>query len=191
MTRPGGSCIWGLGTGSMTRIFGAILLALVMAGNASVSVATSALTSSSDADFARLSALVGEWKNAERLESALRIRFVLTAGGTALQESWYRGETLHSLTIYHRDGDRLVVTHYCPQGNQSTLVQTENGESIAFTFRSATDLDAATESYLHDLSFDLSNPDRPVRHEVYRSNNSDDPSELVLQRTMQNVTAPR
>ena len=168
--------------GSMTRLCGPLLLALAAAGSASAQTISAPTTAKADGDFAALAALVGEWRNAERPGSPLRIRFALAAGGTVLQESWFRGETLHSLTLYHRDGDRVIVTHYCPQGNQPTLVQKEDGAALAFTFRSATDLDAATESYLHDLSFDLTNPARPVRREVYRSPQGDDPSVLVLER---------
>ncbi|MEQ1510858.1 MAG: hypothetical protein ABL909_10730 [Sphingopyxis sp.] len=178
---------------------GAILLALASAALAAPPDAASAQTieeapagpsaARADADFARLSVLVGEWKNAEMPESSLRIRFALTAGGTVLQESWFRGETLHSLTIYHRDGDKLVVTHYCPQGNQPMLAQNQSNPTLRFTFRSATDLDATQESYLHDLSFDLTNLDRPVRSEVYRSSEGDELSTLVMGRVaIQNST---
>lgn len=160
----------------------AVLLLAAAPSVASAPTETQKPASAAESDFARLAALAGEWRNAQNPQSTLRIRFALTAGGTVLQESWFRGETLHSLTLYHRDGGRLVLTHYCPQGNQPTLVQTDNAASLAFTFRSATDLDAAKESYLHDLSFDLSNPDRPVRRETYRSVEGDEASALVLAR---------
>ena len=173
----------------MTKFLALIMIGFMATGNVNAPSATSvdepAQLSDADADFVRLAKLVGEWNNAEKPDSPLRIRFALTAGGTVLQESWMVGDRLHSLTIYHRDGDRLALTHYCPQGNQPTLAQTESGQSIGFTFRSASDLDMATEGYLHDLSFDLSNPDRPIRREVYRSSNGDDPSVLVLERTKQ------
>lgn len=182
MTRPGGSYIWALGTGSMIKAIGAVLLLAGAPGVASSPAEAPKPMAAAESDFARLAALVGEWRNAQNPQSTLSIRFALTAGGTVLQESWFRGETLHSLTIYHRDGGKLVLTHYCPQGNQPTLVQTGNAASLAFTFRSATDLDAAQESYLHDLSFDLTNPDRPVRRETYRSADGDEASVLVLER---------
>ena len=167
----------------MIDLVGTVLLGLASAGTASAPVDAAAQTLPADADFARLAALEGEWRNAENPDSPLRIRFALTAGGTVLQESWFAGERLHSLTIYHRDGDRLVLTHYCPQGNQPTLVQREDGPPLDFIFRSATDLDPASESHLHALSFDLTNPDRPIRRETYRSAAGDDPSALVLERT--------
>lgn len=133
------------------------------------------------AAFTRMKALVGDWRNAERPDSALRIRFNLTAGGTVLVEEWRRGTEPHSLTLYHRDGTGLIATHYCPQGNQPRLVLTGGGTRLSFRFRDASDLDAG-ESHLHDLAFDLTDPARPVRSETYRSRDGDEPSTLRLVR---------
>ncbi len=118
--------------------------------------------------FTQLSRMVGVWRPADKPESPLRIRFYLTAGGTVLVESWEARGQPHSLTIYHRDGPALLATHYCPQGNQPRLsLLPGSGKSLRFAFRDATDLDPATESHQHDLWFDLANPDRPVRGEIY------------------------
>jgi hypothetical protein len=120
--------------------------------------------------FAELTRMVGTWRRADKPESPLRIRFYLTAGGTVLVESWEAGGKPHSLTIYHRDGDALLATHYCPQGNQPRLALAGRETSgLHFIFRDATDLEPATEKHQHDLWFDLSNPDRPVRGETYSS----------------------
>ena len=120
--------------------------------------------------FTELTRMVGAWRRADKPESSLRIRFYLTAGGTVLVESWETGGKPHSLTIYHRDGQALLATHYCPQGNQPRLALAGRDTSgLHFVFRDATDLEPATESHQHDLWFDLSNPDRPVRGETYSS----------------------
>ena len=133
------------------------------------------------AAFQQLSELVGTWRNADRPESPLRIRFFLTAGGTVLVESWERAGQPHSLTLYHRDGADLIATHYCPQGNQPRLKLTASGRHFAFALRDATDLDAG-ESHLHDLGFDLTDPDRPVRSETYRRGDSAEDTVLHLSR---------
>jgi len=118
--------------------------------------------------FAQLTQMVGVWRPADKPESPLRIRFYLTAGGTVVVESWeVRGQP-HSMTVYHRDGQTLLATHYCPQGNQPRLALAGGDVGgLHFAFRDATDLDPATESYQHDLWLDLTIPDRPVRGEVY------------------------
>src|SRR5918998_1571273 len=118
--------------------------------------------------FAQLTRLVGVWRPADKPESSLRIRFYLTAGGTVLVESWEAGGKPHSLTLYHRDGEALLATHYCPQGNQPRLALAgRDASGLHFVFRDATDLEPATEKHQHDLWFDLSNPERPIRGETY------------------------
>jgi hypothetical protein len=120
--------------------------------------------------FAQLSRLVGTWRPAEKPQSPLRIRFYLTAGGTVLVESWEARGKPHSLTLYHRDGAALLATHYCPQGNQPRLALSgRDAGGLHFAFRDATDLDSTKESHQHDLWFDLADPERPVRGEIYAS----------------------
>ncbi|UZK70008.1 hypothetical protein OKW76_02835 [Sphingomonas sp. S1-29] len=114
--------------------------------------------------------MVGAWRPADEPQSPLRIRFYLVAGDSVLVESWDVHGKPHSLTLYHRDSGSLLATHYCPQGNQPRLALSTRGAGrLHFVFRDATDLDPAKESHLHDLWFDLTNPDRPVRSETYSS----------------------
>lgn len=134
------------------------------------------------AGFAKIKELVGVWRQADKPESPLRIRFSLTAGGTVVVEEWLRGDQPHSLTLYHRDNGRLMATHYCPQGNQPRLALTPaNAPSVLrFAFQDATDLDVARESHLTALGFDLSQPGRIVRSETYRRDGVDEQSALLL-----------
>lgn len=155
----------------------ALLLAAALAAPAPVAASPSPDPA---AAFARLKTLVGTWRNADRPQSPLRIHFYTTAGGTVLVEDWRAGDKPHSLTLYHRDGPRLIATHYCPQGNQPRLALT--GPGPAFTFADATDLDAATESHQHALAFDLADPTRPVRREIYRSAKGEEADALTLVR---------
>jgi hypothetical protein len=121
---------------------------------------------------------------ADNAEHPLRIRFYPSAGGSTLVESWEVKDRSHSLTIYHRDGDTLLATHYCPQGNQPRMALAEGEDgSIAFTFRDVTDLDAKTEQHQHDLTFELADADNLTRSENYRdSDGTLHPSQLVLER---------
>jgi hypothetical protein len=134
--------------------------------------------------FAEMKGLVGIWRQADKPDSPLRIQFSLTAGGTAVVEEWSRGSHPHSLTIYHRDGKSLVATHYCPQGNQPRLASLPPSavNVLRFRFRDATDLDAANESHLVALDFDLSHEGKIVRSETYRQAGKDEASAMFLVR---------
>ncbi|MAK80336.1 hypothetical protein [Phenylobacterium sp.] len=119
----------------------------------------------SAAPFDQIAGLIGEWRVKEA--ASLRIVFESTAGGGVMVERWMLGERTHSLTIYHRDGDRLLATHYCPQGNQPRLAAAAavHGE-LRFALLDVTDLDPG-ESYQHDLAFKR-NPDGSIsRSEIY------------------------
>ena len=133
-----------------------------------------------DQAFARLSALAGTWRPADRPESPLRIRFYPTAGGTVLVEEWTRAGQPHSLTLYHRDGAALIATHYCPQGNQPRMALAgRDANGLHFAFRDATDLDPASEGWQHDLWFDLADPASPVRSEIYHDEGQPQPRQTL------------
>ncbi|MBB6229141.1 hypothetical protein FHS79_003342 [Polymorphobacter multimanifer] len=157
------------------------------AASASISQPVAAAQDVVAPSFADLKALVGVWQQADKPDSPLRIRFSLTAGGTAVVEEWLRGSQPHSMTIYHRDGKSLIATHYCPQGNQPRLAMLPPSAAkvLRFKFRDATDLDAARESYLVALAFDLSREGRIVRSETYRREGNNEASEMQLVREQQ------
>ncbi|MEO9634432.1 MAG: hypothetical protein ABJF89_02745 [Parasphingorhabdus sp.] len=134
--------------------------------------------------FEQMSKLVGDWKREGRDGSKFHIEFELTANNSVLVERWVsRGKT-HSLTLYHRDQADVVATHYCPQGNQPRMkMSTPDGATkITFDFWDATNLAKPTDNHQHSLSFDLSQPDRVKRAEIYLSSAGEEPSELVLVR---------
>ena len=64
---------------------------------------------------------------------------------------------------------RRVPAITCGGWDQLHVAQTARPLARHFVFRDATDLEPATEKHQHDLWFDLSNPDRPVRGETYSS----------------------
>lgn len=139
-----------------------------------------------DADiaFSALSALVGSWKRDGTDGSRFRIEFELTANDSVLVERWINGGNTHSLTVYYRDGETLLATHYCPQGNQPRLRMEAGGnhKRISFDFYDATNLKGPDHSHQHRLSFDLSSMEHVVRAEAYRQGQTSKQSQMALVR---------
>jgi hypothetical protein len=94
------------------------------------------------AAFARLKTLAGEWQGDTTMGKA-RLRYEVIAGGTSLVEHESAEKMAPMMTVYHLDGDRLLLTHYCMAGNQPRMQATgfnpETGE-IEFKFIDATNL---------------------------------------------------
>lgn len=111
----------------------------------------------SNAAFARLKTLAGEWQ-ADTSMGKARLSYELIAGDTALVEREIMGSMPPMLTVYHLDGDRLLLTHYCMAGNQPRMqaraFDAKSGE-LDFQFLDATNLKSAGAAHMHNARLRL------------------------------------
>ncbi len=140
--------------------------------------------------FQQLASYAGQWKVSGNQNKDLDITFDMAANDTVLVETWkYKGKT-HALTLYTLNEDKVVATHYCPHGNQPTLIMNSNQKKnlISFKFQSAAGLSDADKAYLRQLTFENGDGAKVKRIEVYATPNGDKSSELLLERV--NAPAP-
>jgi hypothetical protein len=91
--------------------------------------------------FDKLKTLVGTWCGTTPGGRPVGVTYRLSAGGSALVETWDLGPQREALTIYHLDGAELMATHFCPHGNQPRLKMTRAvGQKLDFSFHDATGL---------------------------------------------------
>lgn len=135
-----------------------------------------------EAQFAAIAGWEGRWNVAET--SALTIVFEITARGKTVIERWETDNGLHSMTVYHLNGDKVMATHYCPQGNQPRLESVmSDPASVVFAFKDVTDLDEG-ESHTFTLRYTALEDGTLKRTEVYRSaEGPGQPSSYTLSRT--------
>lgn len=128
--------------------------------------------------FERLSALAGTWSGTWGNARAHSVTYRLSAGGTALVETWSLSPTRESITIYHLDGERLLATHYCPQGTQPRLALAPVGEAdrLDFALVDGANLSAPGRSHQHEFTVWLRSPDRFERSEHYIENGAPPPA---------------
>ena len=144
-------------------------------------------TPTADALFSKLQDLAGVWrlsnpKNAR--DTAFRISYKPISRNTALVEVFGDPNGAVTETVYHMDGDSLMATHYCAQGNQPRLRlrNDSTSESLHFTFFDVTNLKKPADSHLVDLRLTLLPDGRLRREETYRENGHDDGSTILLER---------
>jgi len=91
--------------------------------------------------FEQLKTLVGNWRATDPSNNT-SVEVKLIANGTALVETWTMSPTRQSMTVYTLDGQRLLATHYCPQGNAPRLAfnKTDSTGAHHFEFIDGTNL---------------------------------------------------
>ncbi len=112
--------------------------------------------------FERLCALAGSWEGKSSQGWTSRSEIEVIARGTVVLERTnfeaHPGETM--LTLFHMDGERLLLTHYCVAGNQPRLAASEIAEDrLHFTFVDATNMPSRDSGHMDEAVFRLEGPD--------------------------------
>lgn len=142
-----------------TAISGAVLLALMMTGGAVAADEKSVME--------RLAALEGDWmfldENGEETDM-IGSTFRLTAAGSALVEVMAPGspEGVEMVNMYHADGDRVLMTHYCAAGNQPRMEvkATDDENRLELQFESVTNLASPDANHMHHAEYVFHGDDR-------------------------------
>jgi hypothetical protein len=135
--------------------------------------------------FEELKKLYGEWKGTTASGGAEKITYRLIAADTVLLEAWVLSSGREALTVYHRDGDDLIATHYCPRGNQPRLKLTSASaeKRFFFEFVSATNLPDADATHQHRFEIQIHSPDSFTRGETYISKGTLDSGKTTYSRS--------
>ena len=131
--------------------------------------------------FERIKSLVGEWRGEWTPGGvSTTVTYSLTGNGSALVEDYLVGETTMS-TLYHLDGDILMLTHYCSVGNQPRMgaaALSSDGGEIVFDQFDITNL--GEKGYSERLTLTLTDEDHIAV--FYRGSRTGSSSGVVLER---------
>lgn len=96
--------------------------------------------SDSHAAFDKLKSLEGTWAGKGSEGQPLTVTFRVTSAGSAIMSEIQGPENM--ISMFHLDGERLMMTHYCATGNQPRMIGTmsPDGKSVTFNFLDATNV---------------------------------------------------
>ena len=116
--------------------------------------------SAAQRSFDQLKSLEGSWEGAMdgmQLHVSLRV----TSRGNALVHEMKGAGPDDPITMFHLDGERLLLTHYCDAGNQPRMVATTSpdGKTVVFDFVEATNLLSSQIGHMQRVTFTFIDPD--------------------------------
>ena len=109
--------------------------------------------------FDRLKALAGEWIDVDGVfgeKGKVAVTYRVTGGGHTVVEAFPVGTPHEMVTVYHLDGDQLVLTHYCTSNTQPRMRSRGlEGRVLAFEFAGGANIDPGATSPMHGARFEF------------------------------------
>jgi hypothetical protein len=155
--------IWTLGAAIATVLW------LGLAGT----VANAAGKESNAAEaFAKLKTLAGNWE-ATSSRGKVTTSYEVISNGSAVVEHINVPSEEEMLTVYHLDGNRLVLTHYCTAGNQPHM-QAEPYDAasnqLVFDFAGGGNLSDTNVGHMHNAVFKFVSADEFAAKWTFQEN---------------------
>jgi hypothetical protein len=109
------------------------------------------------AGLERMKKMAGTWvaadKDGKPTDQVVSVVKVIGAGST-VHETLFPGQPHEMVSVYHRDGADLVMTHYCSLGNQPRMKADPKSPAgqIHFQFAGGTNLNPAKDKHMHEAT---------------------------------------
>ena len=146
---------------------------------------TSVVLADSDAHktFQQLAGLEGNWVGKGSEGQPIEVSFRMTAGGSALMSEIHGKGTENMISMFHIDGDRLLMTHYCGAGNQPRMkVISADAKSVSFEFVDGTNIKPG-DGHMQRLTITQQDANHHVEEWVFLDHGTEHKEIFALERT--------
>jgi hypothetical protein len=119
--------------------------------------------SPAEAGFERLKSLQGDWIDVDGVfgeKGRVAATYRFSGAGNTVIETFPLGTPFEMMTVYHRDGSRLALTHYCSGGTQPRMTASGlDGNVLTFDFAGGSNIDPAKTSHMHSARLEFVSAD--------------------------------
>ena len=150
-----------------------------------VALSAGLLVAQSDAhkSFGLLKGLEGNWSGKGSQAQAIQVTFRMTAGGSALMSEILGRGPENMITMFHMDGDRLLMTHYCGAGNQPRMkVIASDAKSVSFEFMDGTNIGPG-DGHMQHVTFTQADANHHVEEWTFLDHGKQMKEVFTLERT--------
>ena len=143
-----------------------LILAAQIATLAAWSAVASDRSAAAPAALEKFKALEGAWEGVNGKGQAVHSDYRIVADGSAVMETFsIKGSRRdhEMITVYHLDGERIMLTHYCSAGNQPrmrSLGLRADGQTVSFDYVDVTNVTSPNDGHMHRAVFRFIDQDR-------------------------------
>jgi hypothetical protein len=107
----------------------------------------------------RFKDLAGEWvgkmtEDGKEWHDATA-KYAVTAAGHTVVETLGAGSPHETVTVIHKDGKDLALTHYCAIGNQPHMKAKDEADAhkVEFKFTGGSNMKSEKDAHMHDVTY--------------------------------------
>ena len=115
--------------------------------------------------FEKIKSLEGEWRGTG--EDEVKVSYEVVSNGSAVIERMKKKSEPNMITMYHLDGDQLMMTHYCSAMNQPRMranISNDNDDVIDFTMFDITNCPNPADGHMKKLVMTIKD-DKHIAHQ--------------------------
>jgi hypothetical protein len=116
--------------------------------------------------FETMKGLVGTWEGTANMEGKdvpVKTVFEQTSGGSVIMEKMAPGTEHEMINVYHKEGDRLAMTHYCAMGNQPHMMLKKGDDKmLSFVMEKPLGISSMKEPHMHAVTYTMADKDTLV-----------------------------
>lgn len=107
--------------------------------------------------FVKLRALAGSWIDTSGTTAGkgqVAVTYRVTGGGSAVVETIFPGAEHEMMSVYTREGDDIVMSHFCGMGNQPRMrARVVDDGRLEFAFDGGLNFNPETDLHMHEGTF--------------------------------------
>lgn len=140
------------------------MLAILLTGTLGGLAATAAEEHPAKKDpagLAQIKALAGEWEGKTSDGKPVKLSYKVVSAGSAVMETLNTPGEMDMVTVYHADGDSILMTHYCAANNQPRMrakAASADPKQLVFSYVDAANLSTPGEGHMTALTLAFVDP---------------------------------
>lgn len=135
------------------------------------------------AGLEQLKAMAGDWEGQTPEGTRVHVSYQVISGGSAVMEIRAPEKEPTMVTVFHLDGDSLMLTHYCSVGNQPRMsADAFRDGHLDFHFVDVTNLEEPSAGHMHGLSVRFEGPRKVTQVWTWMQDGKETSAEFVLER---------
>lgn len=170
-------------TGSLAAVASSLCLIATLASPGFAAPGSAAPDAT--AAFEKLKTLAGRWEARDTKGNVHPVTYTVIANGSGVMEEIGGEGDGDMVTVYHRDGERLMLTHYCAANNQPRMrlrSASADGKALTFDLLDVTNLKKSTDGHMRALAVTFVDPDHFSQQWTFIEAGKDQPEQFTYAR---------